>query len=79
VDNDKFPKLNEVMDRIANKYGVSKTTLAIAWILRHPAKMQPVTGTTNIGRLQDSIKATEISLTREEWYEIYKAAGNTLP
>lgn len=79
VDNDKFPKLNEVMDRIANKYGVSKTTLAIAWILRHPANMQPVTGTTNIGRLQDSIKATEISLTREEWYEIYKAAGNTLP
>ena len=67
------------MEKIANKYSVSKTTIAIAWILRHPAKMQPVTGTTNISRLKDSLKATEITLTRDEWYEIYKAAGNKLP
>lgn len=79
VDNPEFPELNEVMQNIANKYGVSKTTIAIAWILRHPAKMQPVTGTTNLTRLKDSFKATEISLSREEWYEIYKAAGNILP
>ncbi len=79
VDNDKFPKLNEVMQKIADKYSVSKTTIAIAWILRHPAKMQPVTGTTNLTRLTDSLKAAEITLTREEWYEIYLAAGNTLP
>ena len=79
VDNDKFPKLNNVMGKIGNKYGVSKTTIAIAWLLRHPAKMQPVTGTTNCQRLKDSINATDISLTREEWYQIYKAAGNILP
>lgn len=79
VDNAKFPELNETMQRIADKYEVSKTTIAIAWILRHPAKMQPVTGTTNLVRLADSIKATEITLTREEWYEIYRSAGNILP
>ena len=79
VDNDKFPVLNKVLDDLAKKYSVSKTTICIAWILRHPAKMQPVTGTTNINRLVDSIKATEIELTREEWYAIYKAAGNILP
>ncbi len=79
VDNEAFPALNAVMDRIAAKYGVSKTTLAIAWILRHPAKMQPITGTTNAQRLKDSILAADVSITREEWYEIYKAAGNTLP
>ena len=79
VDNAKFPELNETMQRIADKYEVSKTTIAIAWILRHPAKMQPVTGTTNLVRLADSIKATEITLTREEWYEIYRAAGHCLP
>jgi predicted oxidoreductase len=79
IDNEKFPKLNEVMEKIANKYSVSKTTIAIAWILRHPAKMQPVTGTTNLARLIDSLKAADITLTREEWYEIYLAAGNTLP
>lgn len=79
VDNEKFPELNDTMGKIAEKYSVSKTTIAIAWILRHPAKMQPVTGTTNISRLKDSLKATEITLTRDEWYEIYKAAGNKLP
>lgn len=79
IDNDKFPALNETLGRIANKYSVSKTTVAIAWILRHPAKIQPVTGTTNIERLKDSLKATEIDLTRDEWYDIYKSAGNVLP
>ena len=79
VDNDKFPELNEVMEKIGNKYGVSKTTIAIAWILRHPAKMQPVTGTTNPKRLIECLKAADIQITREEWYEIYRAAGNRLP
>lgn len=79
IDNEKFPKLNEVLERIGNKYGVSKTTMAIAWILRHPAKMQPVTGTTNLVRLADCLKAADIRITREEWYEIYLAAGNKLP
>ena len=79
VDNEQFPELNKTLEAIGNKYGVSKTTVAIAWILRHPAKMQPVTGTTNLQRLKDSFKATEFTLTREEWYEIYRAAGNILP
>lgn len=79
VDNRKFPKLNKTLESIGKEYGVSKTTVAFAWILRHPAKMQPVTGTTNLTRLTDCIKASEISLTREQWYEIYRAAGNILP
>lgn len=79
VENEKFPELNNVLEKIGEKYSVSKTTVSIAWILRHPAKMQPITGTTNSERLKDSFKATEITLTREEWYEIYKAAGNILP
>jgi predicted oxidoreductase len=79
IDNEKFPELNRTMDEIAGGYGVNKNTIAFAWILRHPAKMQPVTGTTNVDRLKDYIKATEISLTREEWYDIYRAAGNILP
>ena len=79
IDNERFPELNSKMEEIAGRYGVNKNTIAFAWILRHPAKMQPVTGTTNVGRLLDYIKATEISLTREEWYDIYRAAGNVLP
>lgn len=79
LGNDKFPELNLKIDEIAEKYGVSSTTIAIAWLLRHPAGMQPVTGTTSIQRLNDCIKATEVYLTREEWYQIYMAAGNILP
>lgn len=79
LDNEKFPELNAKIDEIAAKYEVTNTTIALSWILRHPANMQPVTGTMNAKRLKDCIKAADIYLTREEWYEIYRAAGNVLP
>jgi len=79
LDNPKFPELNRVINRIAGAHGVSNTTIAIAWLLRHPAKMQPVTGTMNINRLKDCVKAADVFLSREEWYEIFIAAGNKLP
>jgi predicted oxidoreductase len=79
LDNAKFPELNTKIDELAAKYEVANTTIAMAWLLRHPAHMQPVTGTMNEGRLKDCIKAADIDLTREEWYEIYLAAGNILP
>ncbi|MBN2981014.1 MULTISPECIES: aldo/keto reductase [Cohnella] len=79
LDNPEFPELNRKIDEIAAKYEVSNTTIAMAWLLRHPANMQPVTGTMNVDRLKDCIKASDIRLTREEWYEIFRAAGNVLP
>lgn len=79
LGSEKFPELNQAIDEIAAAYGVSNTTIAIAWLLRHPAHMQPIIGTMNIDRLKDCIRAGEISLTREEWYRIYRAAGNVLP
>ena len=78
LDNDLFPELNAKIGEIAARYSVSKTTIALAWILRHPAHMQPVIGTMNIGRLKDCLKACDIELTRAEWYEICLAAGNKL-
>ena len=79
LNNPKFPKLNQVIDAMAETYGVSNTTIAIAWILRHPAGMQPIVGTTNPERVRQVALASGVSLTRQEWYEIYQAAGNTLP
>ncbi|PFP31053.1 aldo/keto reductase [Bacillus sp. AFS073361] len=79
LGSEKFPELNQQIDEIAATYGVSSTTIAIAWLLRHPAHMQPVIGTMNIDRLKDCCKASDIQLTREEWYRIYRAAGNILP
>lgn len=74
-----FPELNEVIDKLADKYGVTNNTIVIAWLLRHPAKLQPVTGTMNTGRLKECLQAQDIRLTREEWYELLLAGGNTLP
>lgn len=79
VGNEKFQALNQVLERLAIKYGVTSSTIAISWILRYPAKMQAVVGTTNPKHLREVSQAVTFSLTRKEWYEIYLAAGNNLP
>ncbi|NKI73776.1 aldo/keto reductase family oxidoreductase [Dickeya sp. CFBP 2040] len=79
VDNDKFPQLNATLKHIASQHGVSTTALAVAWILRHPANMQVIVGSMDPQRLQDIVTASELRISREEWYEIYRAAGNKLP
>lgn len=79
LGNDKFPELNAKIDELADKYDVPNTAIAIAWLLRHPARMQPIVGTTSPSRLKDICKASTIELTRPEWYEVYRAAGNRLP
>lgn len=79
VGNEKFQALNQVLDRLAIKYGVTSSTIAISWILRYSAKMQAVVGTTNPKHLREVSQAANFSLTRKEWYEIYLAAGNNLP
>ena len=79
LGSDKFPELNAKIAEVAQTYGVSDTTVVMAWLLRHPARMQPVTGTMNLGRLTDCCKASDIHLTREEWYAILLSAGNVLP
>ena len=79
LGSEKYPELNQKIDELAAKYGVSNTTIVMAWLLRHPAQMQPVTGTMNTGRLKDCVKAADIRLTRDEWYALLRAAGNTMP
>jgi predicted oxidoreductase len=79
LDNPKFPELNRKIDEIAAHYQVTNTAIAIAWLLRHPAHMQPILGTTNPQRLQDACRASGLKLSRQEWYAIYLAAGNKLP
>lgn len=79
IDSEKYPQLNAVLQELAEQYGVSKTTIATAWILRHPAGMQVVTGTASEKRLAEIIRACEIKLSRQEWYRLFLAAGHILP
>jgi len=79
IGSDKYIELNKELDKQAQQYGVTPSAVAIAWILRHPAAMQPIVGTMNAERLQEIAKAAKVDMTREEWYAIYRAAGNVLP
>lgn len=79
LNSEKYRELNAKIDEIAAKYGVTAATIAVAWILRHPAGMQVLSGTMTLSRFEEICRAAEIRLTREEWYEIYLAAGNMLP
>lgn len=78
-NQDKFPKLNQKMEELAKKYDVTPTAIATAWILRHPASIQMIAGTTNTKRMKEIISGSEITLTRQEWYELYLSAGHILP
>lgn len=79
VDSPEFPELNRVLGELGEKYGVPKTAVAIAWILRHPAKMQAIAGTMNPSHLKDICEATKVELTHKEWYRLYLASGKYLP
>ena len=79
VDNDRFPELNNKLAEIGDRYGLTKTGVAAAWILRHPANMQIIAGTMNPVHLDEINRAADVMLTRSEWYEIYRAAGHMLP
>ena len=75
----RYPELNKELDALAAQYGVSATTVAAAWILRHPAGMQLIAGSAKEPRLKEIIQACDIRLTREEWYRLYLSAGHPLP
>lgn len=79
IDNPEFSELNVVLGELANKYNVTKAAIAIAWILRHPARMQVIAGTMNPVHLAEMSKACDIELTHEEWYKLYLASGKFLP
>ena len=79
LGSDKYSELNRVIDELALSKNVAPEAIVTAWILRHPAKMQVIPGTTNKDRLKEIARATNIEISREEWYRVYCAAGNVLP
>lgn len=74
-----YAPLNQTIGEIAERYHVSREAIIVAWILRHPAKIQTIVGSMNPERLSKIAQASHIVLTRPEWYEVYRSAGNLLP
>lgn len=79
LNNPKYASLNRKLNELGEKYNVTPSAIAIAWILRHPAKMQPIVGTTSPKHLRELCQATKVSLTRKEWYELYLSVDRKLP
>ena len=76
---EQYAELNKLLSKMAEEKGVSESALAVAWILRHPAKIQTIIGSMNAERIAEIAKAASVTLTRPEWYQLYLAAGNPLP
>lgn len=79
IGDENLSGLNTKLEELAEKYGTTPTGLASTWILNHPANMQVIAGTMNPKRIEEIAKASEIKLSREDWYALYLAAGNKLP
>ncbi|MDT9632949.1 aldo/keto reductase family oxidoreductase [Pseudomonas sp. JV449] len=78
-DSPDYPHLNAELRRLAEKYDVTPTAVATAWITRHPAKIQVVLGTTRPERIIEAAAGSNIPLTRPEWYGLIRAAGHNVP
>ncbi len=78
-DRENHAELNDVLDELADAYGVTPTGIATAWITRHPANIQVVLGTTKPERVAEAAAGSDVTLSREEWYRLYRAAGHPLP
>lgn len=78
-NREQFPELNQCLDRLAERYETTPIAVATAWILRYPARMQMIAGTTNTDRMKEIMKGSELELSREEWYELYLSTGHILP
>lgn len=79
LDKERFPKLNETLSAFARRYDVTEAMIAVAWIFKHPANMQVLIGSMNPVHIKDLCRALAVRLTKQEWYELYMAAGNDLP
>ena len=79
LGNPKYEFLNRRLGRYAAQYGIPENALAVAWLLRHPAGFQPIVGTTSPEHLKELARAADVELSREDWYDLYWAAGKIIP
>ena len=76
---DRLVGLLATLDQVAAEHGVGRSVVTLAWLLRHPAGVLPIIGTTRPSRIRDAAAADGLNLDREAWYRIYAAAGGPMP
>lgn len=78
-NNPEFSEVTKVIRKIADENNITDSAVVVSWILRHPAKMQVIVGSTKKERIKEICKASDYQMSREQWYEIYRAGGNIIP
>lgn len=78
-DENKYPEINNVLNKMANKYQTSKCAIATAFLLKLDKDLLVITGSTNIKHIKESIDGEKVNLSKEDWYAIYKETGHKLP
>ncbi len=77
---EKRKRIIDTVEATAKEHGVSRTVILLAWLLKHPAKIAPIVGSSNPAHIKEAAKADDVELTREQWYRILLAArGAPLP
>lgn len=73
-------RVRAVLDRLGREHGVSPATIAYAWILRHPSRPVPITGSRRIEAVREAVAALSVTLTSDAWYQVWEAsAGHGVP
>lgn len=79
IDHPDYKELNDKLEEVGKKYGLDKAAMSVAWILRHPSRMQPIAGTTSPEHLKNLASACDIKISREDFYALYLANNRQLP
>lgn len=80
IDNEQTRRIHKQLGALMDKYSTTEDQLLLAWIMKHPAKISPVVGTTHKTRLTQAVEASKIELELEDWFLILVASqGHKVP
>ena len=79
-DDERARRIRAVLGRLGQAHGVAPATIAYAWLLRHPARPVPITGSQRLEALREAVLALGLTLSAEEWYRVWEAGtGHAVP
>jgi predicted oxidoreductase len=75
ADDERARRVRHTLEGLAREYQASLSTIAFAWILRHPARPVPITGSQRLEALQEAVAAQSLRLSAEDWYQVWEASA----